>query len=75
MASDRLAAVKADVERLKSKIETVKAGLANGSLASVPTPRRPLGPVPRKRKVLQGHYNKVYAMDWVNDSERLISAR
>jgi hypothetical protein len=72
---ERLAAIKADVEGLKAKIERVKAGLANGSLSSVTAPKRQLGPNPKKRKVLQGHYNKVYAMDWAGDGERLISAR
>jgi hypothetical protein len=77
----RLAAAKADLERLKAGIEQRKAALANGSLATVggtdagSEERRPLGPAPRKRRVLAGHFNKVYSMDWAGDGERLVSAR
>jgi hypothetical protein len=82
--ADRLAAAKQEVERLKAAIESRKAVLANGSLATASAAaaseagavsRRPLGPAPRKRRVLQGHFNKVYAMDWAGEEERLVSAR
>jgi len=71
---ERIAAAKQDIERLKSSIENRKITLANGSLSTILTESRPLGPTPRRRKVLQGHFNKVYALDWAGDSERLVSA-
>lgn len=72
---ERLAACRADIERLKAGIEAAKVRLANGSLSSVRVGRKALGTAPMKRKTLQGHYNKVYAMDWSGDSERILSAR
>jgi hypothetical protein len=71
----RVAQCLQDVERLKASIEDAKVKLANGSLSTVRGQRRPLGKPPVKRRLLQGHYNKVYAMDWAGDAERLISAR
>ncbi len=70
-----LKAAKAEVESLKQQIERRKSGLANGGISSITHSPRPLGPVLRKRRTLQGHYNKVYAMDWAGDGERLVSAR
>lgn len=78
---ERIAAAKQDVERLKASIENRKTALANGSISMLlentnPTLQpRSLAPTPRRRRVLQGHFNKVYAMDWAGDSERLVSAR
>jgi hypothetical protein len=71
----RLRSVKTDIENLKSSIEAAKVKLQNGGLGTVEQPRRPLGPAPRKRRALQGHYGKVYALAWAGDSQRLISAR
>ncbi len=73
---ERLAAAKVDVERLKSSIESRKAALANGSLSSLPAEgRKQLSPALRRRRVLQGHFNKIYAMAWAGDGERLVSGR
>lgn len=71
---DRIHSVRSEIEKLKASIEAAKGKLADGSLSSCTEARRPLGPAPRKRKALQGHYNKVYAMDWAGDSERVVSA-
>ena len=71
----RLRTVKTDIESLKASIDTAKERLQDGGLAAVDIPRRPLGPAPRKRRVLQGHYGKVYALAWAGDSRRLVSAR
>ena len=71
----RLAAAKLSVEQLKSSIEAAKVRLQNGGFDSVSLPRRPLGPMPKKRRTFQGHYGKVYAVAWGGAPERLVSAR
>ena len=71
----RLAAAKLSVEQLKSSIEAAKLRLQNGGFDSVNLPRKPLGPAPKKRRVFQGHYGKVYAVAWGGAPEKLVSAR
>ena len=75
---DRLAAAHAAIEGLKASIEVRRVKLANGGLSSVlaerPVPLRPLGPAPRQLSVLDGHFNKVYSVDWAGDGQRLVSA-
>jgi guanine nucleotide-binding protein G(I)/G(S)/G(T) subunit beta-1 len=73
--TERIASCKLELERLKQGIEAAKSRLNDGGLSNVLAPRRPLGPAPKKRKVLEGHFGKVYALDWACDSEHLVSAR
>uniref|UniRef100_A0A7S1CC86 Guanine nucleotide-binding protein subunit beta n=1 Tax=Bicosoecida sp. CB-2014 TaxID=1486930 RepID=A0A7S1CC86_9STRA len=66
---------KAQAESLKKKITEQKASLNDGGLADLAgTDRRGLGPTPKCRRQLQGHYGKVYAMHWAGDSQQLVSA-
>lgn len=42
-------------------------------VSSSGTPKA-LGPIPRARRILKGHFGKVYAMHWAGDSTQLVSA-
>jgi guanine nucleotide-binding protein G(I)/G(S)/G(T) subunit beta-1 len=74
---DRLAAAQMAVEGLKAQLEQRRHFLSSGGLAAAVAargePLRALGAVPHKVADLEGHFNKVYALDWVDD-ERLVSA-
>ncbi len=74
--AERLAAAQRDVERLRAALDQRRAALANGGFAALGASGRALGPAPRKRRVLAGHFNKVYALDWAGagSSDELVSA-
>jgi len=70
----RIAAAKEEAAKLKKQIEDRKAKLFTGSLKGLkhkPMPVSGLG----LRKVLRGHYGKVYAVDWAGADDTLLSAR
>mmetsp|Transcript_21218 Transcript_21218/g.46240 ORF Transcript_21218/g.46240 Transcript_21218/m.46240 type:complete len:343 (-) Transcript_21218:71-1099(-) len=75
-----MGAAKAEIERLKSEIKKKKESCADGTLEDRPTP--PLGKLTIKnRRVLKGHFAKIYAMHWVcpekpgvGDNKLLVSA-
>ena len=75
----RLAAAHMAVEGLKAQLEQRRRFLASGGLAAAVqqrgVPLRPLGEAPHKVASLEGHSNKIYALDWTGDEERLVSAR
>ena len=73
--AERISACKAEAAGLKARIEARRAEVSNGLMASVPLPRRAPGPPLERRKRLEGHYGKLYAVDWAGDSARLVSAR
>ncbi len=76
---DRLAAAQMAVEGLKVQLEQRKRFLASGGLAAAVqergAPLRQLGAAPHLAATLEGHSNKVYALDWTGNEERLVSAR
>lgn len=75
--AERIAAAKKQVENLKKEVAKAKEakvdgyegirGLANGKTF-------PLGPAPKMRRPLKGHFGKVYAMHWSGNSKDLVSA-
>jgi len=72
---EKIAAAKAEAERLKEKIKQKKDGLADTTLRAVAADVDALPRINMKvRRVLKGHLAKVYAMHWAADKRHLVSA-
>jgi guanine nucleotide-binding protein G(I)/G(S)/G(T) subunit beta-1 len=73
---ERIAAAKKQVESLKKQVESSQAEKLNGyeGLNSKATGVAQLGPTPKVRRTLRGHFGKVYALHWSGDSQHLVSA-
>lgn len=77
---ERITQGKAEADRLKERILELKQKLNDGDLHTMrergegETKLKELGATPKCRRVLQGHYGKVYAMHWGGDSTHLVSA-
>jgi guanine nucleotide-binding protein G(I)/G(S)/G(T) subunit beta-1 len=69
-----LEAAKARAKELKSKIEAIHESKSKGNMSTVGQTCPSLGTVPKVRRILKGHFGKVYAMHWAGDSQRLVSA-
>mmetsp|Transcript_13621 Transcript_13621/g.14157 ORF Transcript_13621/g.14157 Transcript_13621/m.14157 type:complete len:356 (+) Transcript_13621:89-1156(+) len=73
---ERIAAAKKQVESLKKQVESAQAEKLNGfeglntKASNIPN----LGPTPKVRRTLRGHFGKVYALHWSGDSQHLVSA-
>jgi len=75
--AERIAAAKKQVEGLKKDLDKAKdkkmedydgiSNLAGGKAT-------PLGPLPKVKKALKGHFGKVYSCHWAGDSRNLVSA-
>ena len=75
--AERIAAAKKQVESLKSQVAKAREakmdgyegikGLAAGKIQA-------LGPIPKMRRTLKGHFGKVYAMHWSGNGTDLVSA-
>lgn len=75
--AERIAAAKKQVESLKSQVAKAREakmdgyegikGLAAGKIQA-------LGPMPKMRRTLKGHFGKVYAMHWSGNGVDLVSA-
>ncbi len=74
----RLDAAKKKAETLKSDIEKVLADKSNCNISDVTLKKasdlKELGNPLKLRRVLKGHFGKVYAMHWSGDSTNLVSA-
>jgi guanine nucleotide-binding protein G(I)/G(S)/G(T) subunit beta-1 len=76
----RIQAAKQHAEQLKSDIEQQKQLKSNGSFKPEDdqidsgAQLSPVGPIPKCRRILKGHFGKVYAMHWSGDSTQLVSA-
>ena len=76
----RIAAAKQQAEQLKTDIEQDKASKANGSFSSkdelvdMNLPEMSLDFIPKCRRILSGHNDKVHAMHWAEDAQRMVSA-
>lgn len=75
--TERIAAAKKQVETLKKQVAKAKEekidgyeGIRNIAGAKV----SPVGPLPKTRRILKGHFGKVYAMHWAGNSKDLVSA-
>jgi guanine nucleotide-binding protein G(I)/G(S)/G(T) subunit beta-1 len=70
----RIAQAKAEAQSIKKQIEDIKISKNKGSLGEIASASaKPLGPAPKHRRILKGHFGKVYAMHW-GDDQQLVSA-
>jgi guanine nucleotide-binding protein G(I)/G(S)/G(T) subunit beta-1 len=74
----RIAATKSRLEGLKKVLESEKSSKSQGwlglaALAPANT-LRPLVSTPKPRRLLKGHFGKVYAMHWSGNNKELVSA-
>ena len=72
----RLAAVTLELDTLKQQLSAERSRLQNGGLSDcrVGAGRQRMGPTPKRRRVLQGHLGRVYAVDWDGEGQRIVSA-
>lgn len=74
---ERIAAAKKQVENLKAQVSKAQENKMNGfsGIKSMAEGKvQPLGPAPKVRKTLKGHFGKVYAVHWAGTSKELVSA-
>ncbi|CAM9293897.1 unnamed protein product [Chrysoparadoxa australica] len=75
---ERLAAARKKAEALKSEIAKAqnekKDCVIQDAVSKKAGALKTLGPGLRQRRVLKGHFGKVYAMHWAGDSINLVSA-
>jgi hypothetical protein len=71
--AERLTACKLEIERLKAAISQARLGLMTGGLRDVPGTRKALGPALKRVRTLTGHHGKVYAADWSQGGDQLVS--
>lgn len=75
--AERIAAAKKQVEALKKQVATARQSKLEGydgirNMASGKAPA--LGSLPKLRRLLKGHFGKVYAMHWSGNGRDLVSA-
>ncbi|CAM9535742.1 unnamed protein product [Phaeothamnion confervicola] len=73
----RLAEARKKAEALKAEISKAQNDKKDATIAEVAGKKsdlKGLGPTPKHRRVLKGHFGKVYAMHWSGDSVNLVSA-
>jgi guanine nucleotide-binding protein G(I)/G(S)/G(T) subunit beta-1 len=75
---ERLAAARKKAESLKSEIAKAQSEKQDCSISDVAGKKaselKGLGPLLKHRRILKGHFGKVYAMHWAGDSVNLVSA-
>ena len=74
--AERIANAKKQVESLKKQVASVREEKIkgyNGLKSMAPNPS-PVGPPPKIRRHLKGHFGKVYALHWSGNSRDLVSA-
>lgn len=75
--TDRIAAAKKKVETLKSQLSKAKESKAEGftTLNAIAMNKiNSLGPSPKLRRTLKGHFGKVYSLHWSGNSKDVVSA-
>ena len=75
--AERIAAAKKQVETLKGQVSKTRDSKMEGyaGIMAVAVGRTlPLGPQPKIRRTLKGHFGKVYAMHWSGNGTDLVSA-
>lgn len=74
--TERLAAARKKAEALKSEIAKAQNEKKDCSIndAAAKKDLKNLGPGLKARRVLKGHFGKVYAMHWSGDNNNLVSA-
>jgi len=75
---ERITAAKKQVENLKLQVTQAQEAKLRGykGIQSIAGSRTlpPLGPTPKVRRDLKGHFGKVYALHWAGNSKNLVSA-
>lgn len=74
--AERISNAKKQVESLKKQVATVREEKIKGynGLKSMAPNAPPVGPPPKIRRHLKGHFGKVYALHWSGNSRDLVSA-
>ena len=75
--AERIAAAKKQVETLKSQVSKAREAKMEGydGIKALAAGRaQTLGPIPKIRRTLKGHFGKVYAMHWSGNGTDLVSA-
>lgn len=74
--TERLAVAREKAEALKSEIAKAQNDKKDCSIqdAAAQIDLKNLGPGLKARRVLKGHFGKVYAMHWSGDNQNLVSA-
>lgn len=74
--TERLAAARKKAEALKSEIAKAQNEKKDCTINDAATKKdlKNLGPGLKARRVLKGHFGKVYAMHWAGDNTNLVSA-
>ena len=75
--AERIAAAKKQVETLKSQVAKARESKMegyDGIKALAAGKAQTLGPIPKMRRTLKGHFGKVYAMHWSGNGTDLVSA-
>lgn len=74
--AERIEAAKTQLKDLKKQITKVRNDKDVGGLEHVSGLQElpPSVNVPKQRRILKGHFGKVYAMHWAGDSKHLVSA-
>jgi guanine nucleotide-binding protein G(I)/G(S)/G(T) subunit beta-1 len=72
----RIQDAKKEAERLKSEINKVRSEKEDGEMGDVASGKtlKMVSGMPKCRRILKGHFGKVYAMHWSGDSVKLVSA-
>src|SRR3546814_7228064 len=75
---ERVQQARRNVEGAKKKIEAMRAEKNDGDLpraaANSAIAVTPLSSNIRQRRVLRGHFGKIYALHWATDNMQLVSA-
>jgi len=75
--AERINAAKKQVESLKQQLaqaQEAKLGGYKGIQSTAGSRAVPLGPTPKVRRDLKGHFGKVYALHWGGNSKSIVSA-
>ncbi|RYH18591.1 hypothetical protein EON65_27015 [archaeon] len=75
--AEKIAATKKKVEDLKNQVLKAQEAKMSGytGMKNVAAGKaQPLGPAPKVRRTLKGHFGKVYALHWSGNSKDLVSA-
>ena len=72
----RIAKAKSDLERLKVEIQDSRAEKKTGTMKECTKGKmlKQISTQPKMRRLLRGHFGKVYAMHWSGDATQLVSA-
>eukprot|EP00968_Pinguiococcus_pyrenoidosus_P007774 scaffold529_cov308-Pinguiococcus_pyrenoidosus.AAC.66 len=74
---ERIAEAKRQAEELKAQIETLRNEKNTGGMATASVSPKALTAVIKTRRILKGHFGKVYALHWggeKNNGTHLVSA-